>query len=175
MDYSIILSENKTMIQFDNQGYITPAEIIEIDFDFFEKTFVFNENRQLILQEYLIFLNELKTLNIGSFYQWINGSFTTLKSNPNDIDVVTFVHFEEYQKHNQYFRNKYLNRHLGKIDCYFLSSYPENDSNFPIFKANCLDFYHKFSKDIKLEKYLKSKNRSIFNKNFNKGFVKINF
>ncbi len=163
------------MIQFNNQGYITPADVIETDFDTFEKTFVFNEHRQIIFQEYLVCLDELKTLNIGSFYQWINGSFTTLKTNPNDLDVVTFIHFEEYQKHIQYFELKYQNRHLGKIDCYFLASYPTNHLNFLVFKANYLDFYHKFSKDMKQEKYLKSRKRSIFGQNFNKGFIKINF
>ena len=155
------------MIQFDKQGYITPAEIIEIDFDIFEKTFTFNEHRQLIFQEYLIFLNELKALNIGSFYQWINGSFTTLKSNPNDIDVVTFVHFEEYKQNEQKLyelKNHFKSR---KIDSYFVAVYPKEHMDYSLFLNYDYDFCHKFTRDFKREIRLKTK--------IKKGFVKIEF
>lgn len=121
------------MIEFNNQGYITPADSVETDFENFEKTFVFNEQRQIIFQEYLVFLGELKTLNIGSFYQWINGSFTTLKTNPNDIDVVTFIPYKEYQEIEtelwnlkQTFRNR-------AVDAYFIAIYPEEHDSYSLF------------------------------------------
>ena len=163
------------MIQFDKQGYIIPADVVEINFDEFQSLFVFNELRLIIFQEYLVFLDELKDLKIGSFYQWLDGSFTTLKSNPNDLDVVTFVDTDEYKKNLKYFDFKYSNRYSNKIDCYFLGLCSENHPNFNNFRSDYLDFYHKFLKDRKLEVKLSLQNRSISNRNFKKGFVKINF
>ncbi len=154
-------------MQFDNQGYLKPADVIEIDMDIFEKTFVFNEQRQLIFQEYILFLNELKALNIGFFYQWLDGSFTTLKPNPNDLDVVTFVNFKEYHKlEEKLYHFKLAFKNL-KIDCYFVAIYPKEHTDYSLFLNYDYDFWHKFTRDFKREIRLKTK--------IKKGFVKINF
>ncbi len=147
------------MIQFNKDGFITPAEVIESDLVTFEKIFVFNEHRQLIFQEYLLFLDELKALHIGSFYQWLNGSFTTLKSKPNDIDVVTFLDFNELKKHQEqlYLIKKEFKKR--KIDNYLVSIYPSTHSDQNLFKLDKAEWLFDFS--------MRSKQP--------KGFIQINF
>jgi hypothetical protein len=155
------------MIEFNSRGYISPANVIETDIDTFEQTFVFNDHRKIIFDEYQLFLETLKKLDIGTFFQWINGSFTTKKPNPNDIDVVTFINFEakeHYQKIFDTLKSESLPR---GVDCYFVATYPKGHSQFFNAKADELDFFHKFVRDWKQERRTGQK--------LSKGFISLNF
>ncbi len=163
------------MIKFNERGYIEPTEIIDLDIIQLEKIFVHNEHRQGLFQEYLLFLNELKGLNLGSFYQWINGSFVTQKTKPNDIDVVTFVDYLDYDRHIQYFEKKYNNRYKSQIDCYFVQLFPDNHNSFSISKGNSYYFLEIFSLDFKKYKELERRNRKLTKETLKKGFIKIQF
>jgi hypothetical protein len=155
------------MIQFDNKGFITPYDVVDTDLNEFEQTFVFNEHRAKIFQEYQLFLQSIQNLGISTFYQWINGSFTSMKMNPNDIDVVTFVPFQDYEKHQTFFDKLFLNRYSTKIDCYFIKTFPTNHPDFNDFRGDELDFWHKFTKTVKKQ------GRSHIK--ISKGLVKIEF
>ena len=83
------------MINFDEKGHLYPYEIVETTLTEFETVFVQQmedqAHRKKIFDGYLKFIDSLKTaLNIP-FFQWINGSFTTHKQFPGDIDVCTFI------------------------------------------------------------------------------------
>lgn len=155
------------MIQFDNRGFITPYDVVDTDLNEFEQTFVFNEHRATIFQEYQLFLNSIQNLGIPTFYQWLNGSFTSMKMNPNDIDVVTFVPFQDFEKHQAFFDKLFLNRYSTKIDCYFVKVYPLNHPDFNVFRGDELDFLHNFTKSVKKQGRSEIK--------ISKGFVKIKF
>ena len=156
------------MIEFNSRGYIVPADVIETDFDTFEQTFVFNDHRKLIFDEYLNFVAVLKNLDIGSFSQWLNGSFTTKKMYPNDIDVVTFINFAKYERLDRVLREIKLDfRSRKKIDSYFVIAYPESHPNYLNYRADKLQFLHDFTRDRKQE--------SIKNIKLPKGLVSINF
>ena len=156
------------MIQFNARGYLTPSDAIEVDFETFETFFVFNDHRKLILDEYQNFLTVLKKLDISTFSQWLNGSFTTKKPNPNDIDVVTFINFEDYERLEKVLREIRLDfRSRKKVDCYFVIKYPENHSNFLNYQADKLQFLHDFTHDVKRERQLDIK--------LPKGLISINF
>ena len=155
------------MIQFDNRGFITPYDVVESDLSELEQVFTFNDHRKNLFQEYILFLNSIQNLGISTFYQWVNGSFTTLKMNPNDIDVVTFIPFTDFEKHEMFFEKLFLNRYSTKIDCYFIKTYPENHPNFIHFRANQLDFWHNFTKTVKKQGRSEIK--------ISKGLVKIQF
>jgi hypothetical protein len=155
------------MLEFNNHGYLVPADVIETDMATFEQNFLFNEHRRSIFQEYTLFLEAIQALGISSFYQWIDGSFTSLKPNPNDLDVVTFIEFSQYETHEdalyllrQMFRNR-------KIDGYFVAVYPKEHREYSLFLNYDHDFWHKFTRDFKKEIRLK--------KQFKKGFIKIQF
>lgn len=89
------------MIQFDKQGYLFPHEIIELSLAAFEAYFVTNlpdkDRRKEIFEMYLQYLSELFEVVGKDFYQLVNGSFTTKKELPGDIDFITFVNYRVYR------------------------------------------------------------------------------
>jgi hypothetical protein len=156
------------MIEFNSRGYMTPADVFDTDFNTFEQTFSFNDHRKTIFDEYQSFLSILKDLDIGAFSQWINGSFTTKKPFPSDIDVVTFVNFANFEKLEKVLREIKLDfQSRKKIDCYFVIYYPENHPNYLDYCADKLQFFHDFTRDVKREKILNTK--------LPKGLIKLNF
>jgi hypothetical protein len=82
-------------INFDEKGNPTPYGIIETNISSLKGKYVdefpSSITRRLIFNEYsgyiVYFFNALN----NSWIQWINGSFTTNKENPNDIDLVNLV------------------------------------------------------------------------------------
>ena len=110
---------------FDKNGYLTPYEIIEISLDEFEEFFVLNledqTHRQKLFDSYQLFLDEIYDLIGNNFFQLINGSFTTQKLKPKDIDVVTFIDY------------KILNRFEDEID--HLSERSKKEFNLDAFFA----------------------------------------
>lgn len=80
---------------FDQNGHLFPYEVIETTLEVFEdvfvKSFPTSSTRSVIFAEYLTYLNRLQQIIGKEFYQWIDGSFTTQKLNPRDIDIVTFI------------------------------------------------------------------------------------
>ncbi len=153
---------------FDQYGNLTPYAIIETNLSTIEEVFVkeFPESatRSAIFAEYLAYLNQLKSI-IGEtgFYQWIDGSFTTLKLAPNDIDLVTFVDFRVYQSHEKQFEElrKIRFQRENKIDGYFVKTYPEEHQQRHLFEFDRLQWYFDFG-------------QSFVNKR-DKGIIQINF
>jgi hypothetical protein len=155
------------MLTFNQHGYLVPADVIEIDMATFEKFFLFNEHRQRIFQSYLLFLESIQALGMGDFYQWIDGSFTSLKVNPNDIDLVTFVDFVQYEIHEDTLYKLRQDFQKKGVDAYFVAIYPKEHEDYSLFLNYDYDFWHKFTRDFKKEMRLK--------KPFKKGFIKIHF
>jgi hypothetical protein len=154
------------MLQFDEFGFLNPNNIIISNIQEFKDTFVFNEHRSALFSTYLEFLDELEKLDLGSFFQWIDGSFVTKKSMPNDIDIVTFVDFKAHKFKNS--RLKALNerfrwRHLD------VSTYP----SYP--KTHHLHPLHEYDKSEYFQLYTKTRPIGKQQKMFPKGFVQINF
>jgi hypothetical protein len=79
------------VLNFDENGHLTPYDIIETNLETLHSTFAFNPHRERLFENYLAFIDDLKRLELGAFFQWIDGSFATNKSLPNDIDCITFV------------------------------------------------------------------------------------
>ena len=111
------------MFQFDNNGYLKPYQPIITDIKGFEKQFANSAVRKVIFKEYLLFLEELQGIQPHSFMQWINGSFTTQKPLPFDIDLVTFVDYSTYFMNVQKFKK--LEKKYSKIDAHFSVDFPE--------------------------------------------------
>jgi hypothetical protein len=119
------------MLQFDEFGFLNPNDIIISNLDEFRNTFVFNEQRASLFGTYLEFLDELGKLDLGPFFQWVDGSFVTKKPLPRDIDMITFVDSKAHKLKNsrlQFLKEKY--KYYG-IDAYFEASYPENHPFYP--------------------------------------------
>jgi hypothetical protein len=87
------------MLQFDEKGHLIPYDIIELTLAEFEVFFVEGledrAHRRGLFDNYLRYLEALKAVVEAPFYQWVDGSFVTLKSSPKDIDVLTFIEYEK--------------------------------------------------------------------------------
>lgn len=83
---------------FDDHGHPVPYKIIELSLSEFQSAFVDGledtSHRKNLFRRYLQFINEVKTSFGIAFFQWIDGSFVTTKSLPEDLDVVTFLPYD---------------------------------------------------------------------------------
>ena len=82
-------------IKFDIYGNPTPYEFIflsleELEYNFLSQ-FDTSCTRKNILAGYKAYCNDLLCLVKSNVEQWIGGSFTTTKINPNDIDISTII------------------------------------------------------------------------------------
>lgn len=79
--------------EFDNNGNL-PAGLINPKLEEFEERFVDNfqdsTTRQEIFNGYIRYNGKLDTIKLATI-QWVNGSYTTSKVNPGDIDFVTHI------------------------------------------------------------------------------------
>ncbi|NBB19018.1 hypothetical protein GVN20_06585 [Runella sp. CRIBMP] len=82
-------------MKFDEYGYLIPYEVISAELVTFKQVFVNgfpnSVSRTSIFDEYEQYILRIQQIINGPFYQWVDGSFTSKKLNPRDIDVVTFV------------------------------------------------------------------------------------
>ncbi len=136
-------------MQFDEKGHLHPYTVIETSLSDFEKVFVQSlenrEHRYGLFENYLRFVNDLRKAFEAPFYQLINGSFTTRKEFPGDIDLVTFVRFKVLNRKNHLARYFLENsKTLYSIDGYFAATcrrdhyYYESAMND---EAYCLNLY----------------------------------
>lgn len=160
-------------MEFDDLGYLLPYKVIETDLETFERIFVSNfensETRKILFQNYLTYINNFKNEISENFYQWIDGSFVTSKMNPNDIDIVTFLNAENYEKNSSKLTNFQGNR-LKKeqeLDCYFVKEYPVEHKNYEIIT--------RFDSLYWLDLFLKTKPDYKTGKKYSKGIIQINF
>jgi hypothetical protein len=147
------------MIQFDEFGYLKPYDIQEITLKDFEETFVINENRKNLFMEYEAFNENLKSLGINNFYQWIDGSFVTKKITLKDIDVVSFIETKEFKNNEK--ELLLLSKMFQNIDCYFVEVFSSDDKKYSITQTDTSYWFHLFQGTRKPR--------------VKKGFVQINF
>ncbi len=148
------------MITFDLKGNLQSGQPIEVILEDIEQYFVFNLHRRQQFEQYLHYVDTLKTLINAPFEQWIDGSFATLKEKPNDIDVVTFIPSDIYFKEEKQL-TQLKKAFYPTLDLYHVCNYNENHRNFTHSKSDRLEWMHLFSR--------------IRGQKFNKGFIKIYF
>ncbi len=79
-----------------------------------------HDRRNILLSKYLQFVNDLKKVFPNPFFQWIDGSFTTQKPFPGDIDVVSFIDYDQIAKNAiAVLRFKNKAKLLYEVDAHF--------------------------------------------------------
>lgn len=53
--------------------------------------------RRRLASQLRLFVAYLQKLGLASFEIWVDGSFTTVKPDPTDVDVVCFIHREQLE------------------------------------------------------------------------------
>jgi hypothetical protein len=152
-------------LNFNEQGLLVPAEVIESDLDTIEKYLVTmfpkSKTRRLLFDNLVEFNQKLQNEVFPWYEQWINGSFVTLKEDPNDVDVVTFFDHEVYD-----LREHKLDIFMAKnyeqygLDSYFVKVFPEGHPEFQEYRQYSRYWFEMFTN-----------NKS----NGDKGFLKVKF
>jgi len=123
-------------IVFDTFGNPTPYEKIPISYAECEKFFTSIINKDVRgkrWKEFDKFNNDLSEKLSHPFYQWVDGSFTTTKQEPRDIDVVTFVNYLDFKPELLLFD---MNRTQGavkavyNVDSYLVFVVPSDHKNY---------------------------------------------
>jgi hypothetical protein len=117
---------------FDEKGCLKPYSIIKTDLTTFRETFVFNEHRLALFDNYESFNVELQNLISCPSIQWIGGSFVTLKESPKDIDTVTFLPFDIFDKNRKELRKFEERCKKNKMDSFLNVSILKIISNIKI-------------------------------------------
>lgn len=122
--------------EFDEKGNLPSVGLIRPTIQEFEERFVVEADERKIRKEifdgYIKYSNYLILLNMASI-QWVNGSYTTKKPNPNDIDLV--IHFNGMKIHHDKELQKHFKNLIDKKDmklryrCHpqFVLIYPQNE------------------------------------------------
>lgn len=156
-------------IEFDKHGLITPKEIMELSLGDFERIFVkervAKDHRQQIFDEYLRHNEQIKKEVGAILFQFVNGSFTTLKDKPNDIDVVSFVDYRIYRKKEEKILE--LESQFDKFDKLDIHIIPKSYPGHPSFIE--IELMHEYWKA------LFSRTREVNGTRLGKGLIKINF
>ncbi|MEM1120786.1 MAG: hypothetical protein AAGJ18_10080, partial [Bacteroidota bacterium] len=112
------------MLSFDKNGFLQPYEITEISIDTFIKQFVTGledkNHRMTLFNHYLKVMIDLKQIVNKPFFQWIDGSFTTTKELPNDIDIVSFIDSDILAKKGRFVLDlKRMSKQKYSLDLHF--------------------------------------------------------
>ena len=140
------------MLQFNHNGFLTPPSIIQSTVSELEMEFVKNipsHNRKLIFENYLNYSDALKAASKGkAFVQWVNGSFTTKKAEPGDIDIVSFVDYTLINNEAKLFAQFiYPNSETNfDVDGYIVPVYPHSHKLHFLYTSDRLDWLDRFNK-----------------------------
>ncbi|MCG6553565.1 MAG: hypothetical protein L7F77_14675 [Candidatus Magnetominusculus sp. LBB02] len=143
-------------IEFDELGNPSPYQLIDMAIEDFHMRFVkgFKDSstRRDVYKGYLSYVSDFYNEIVNQWVQWIDGSFITNKSNPNDIDLVGFV--DGGALSDRYSEiNKFLTEHGSndryKVDGYYVPVYAETDERHKIVTHKYMEYWAKwFGQDM---------------------------
>ena len=127
------------------------------------------QRRTEIFENYSSFLQAFKQEVTEDFIQWIDGSFVTKKSIPRDIDFVTLIDYQTYEKYQTVIENKYRRQPardtFGLVDAYVVKMYPVGHLQRWVSEYDLL-YWRRWFSETRM-------NRA--KKKFTKGFIEIRF
>nr|WP_295934552.1 hypothetical protein [uncultured Dyadobacter sp.] len=103
---------------FDDNGYLVPNEVADLDWNAFEELFIFNRQRAELLVQLREFISRVSGWQVPGLQVWVDGSFTTLKPHPNDIDLICFVDNGFYELNLPHLHS--VKHDFPKLDIYLL-------------------------------------------------------
>jgi hypothetical protein len=126
------------MINFDKYGNPQPSGIRKIPMEEFKTVFVKgfpnSESRIPIFKDFENYNRDFKNQIYDKFVQWLNGSFTTSKENPNDIDLVNLVEYSDELNKKYSLLKDFLTVGGSKdkylVDGYFVPIYKKDDPRY---------------------------------------------
>ncbi len=128
------------MINFDKYGNPQPSGVREFSMEELKTVFVNgfpnSKTRTPIYEGFENYNRDFKNQIYDNFVQWLNGSFTTSKENPNDIDLVNMVEFSDELNTKQAILGNFLTVGGSKdtylVDGYFVPIYKKDDPRYMV-------------------------------------------
>ncbi|HRD79427.1 MAG TPA: hypothetical protein PLL53_01610 [Saprospiraceae bacterium] len=155
--------------KFGLRGYIEPPQRHELSLEEFRRIFVLDfpesATRSDLFQKFMQYTDRFRSEITKDFIQWVGGSFTTRKLNPKDIDMVTFISPETFERKSELIDEEFrkdCNLKYG-IDAYFVVVYHEGHEKHSLYQGNIIYWDHQFSK---------TKKNRVGNR-FSRGYVQI--
>lgn len=124
---------------FDKHGNLIPYDLHQISISELEEEFVNpfpnSTTRKDIIDGHSNYVIDLFQVLESNFFQWLDGSFVTQKIDPNDIDVVNFVHYSELTNDKVNLLRRFLT-HIGNpkeeymVDGFLVPVYDSADPRY---------------------------------------------
>jgi len=158
------------MLTFDENGFLTPTEIIPATLELVENEFVTmigTAPRRRLFENLIKYLYDLKALVGEEIIVWINGSYATKKPNPADIDIVAFVPWRKMEELSFALKPFTYPAAFGNygVDGYLVRVYEPSHKNYILTHSDRLHWLHDFCRT--------QPNRQ--GKTFKKGFLEIRY
>ncbi|MBC8154715.1 MAG: hypothetical protein H7Z72_17595 [Bacteroidetes bacterium] len=138
---------------FDEHGYLIPYTLLVTDLETISLVFVDemleSTTRRKIFATFIKYITELQIALDCPLEIWVDGSFTTTKLNPDDIDFVIFVDRQVAATHQQLIRQFRQRRYQTKslMDGYFVEVVSETHPDYRIYQFNRADKHRDFAFD----------------------------
>lgn len=135
--------------ELDKNGYLPPGVHNSVLEEFearFVEDFSTSMTRRDIFNGYKNYCRELLSLDVAT-KQWVDGSFTTIKVDPGDIDLVSHIDalkINSRQKYDQVLRLVQNKNHLKdkyKCDPYMIPVYPPDHQLYHK-TIDWIDYWH---------------------------------
>lgn len=140
--------------KFDENGNL-PVGIVATDIEEFKNRYVLEFNgsstRANIFEGYINYCKELNSLDVTT-KQWLSGSYTTSKENPNDLDLVNHLDAIKLDEFDQTSQEKFYelhDRNQVKINCMCdvfdpILEYPKQFPDLYLSYIHQLKFWEKY-------------------------------
>jgi hypothetical protein len=158
------------MLNFNSKGLLMPDNNIQSTFAELENTFVTaipSTKRRELFNKYVSYSTALRQLcNNAQIIQWIDGSFTTKKSEPGDIDLVMFIDFSIVEALNDKLTDyKHpASQNIFGVDAYIVKLYPAGHKYYNLYLSDSAYWMNHFNKT----------RRNRLGNKLQKGFLEIN-
>lgn len=130
---------------FDDNGYLVPNEVTDLDWIAFEELFIFNRQRAELAIQLREFISRVSGWQVERLQIWIDGSFATLKPHPNDIDLICFVGAQFYESNLSNLHS--IKQDFPKLDLYFIKNYPTDHPKYFLTNFDKLDWLYFLTRD----------------------------
>ncbi|KAB7732505.1 hypothetical protein F5984_00655 [Rudanella paleaurantiibacter] len=139
------------MLTFNNRGLLVPNYNLPSTVDEMEEMFVRDIDshaRRDLFENYKTYLNILsEVVGHTPFVQWVDGSFTTRKPEPSDIDIVSFIPFDVVENVESALQPlKYPQSLSFGIDAYIVKVYPSDHRLAALYYGDRAYWMDKFDK-----------------------------
>lgn len=157
-------------LKFDSAGNLIPNSNIRCSLQLFYEIFVESipsPVREELFNNFQKYLDTLKKLlDSDSLTIWIDGSYTTKKIVPNDMDLVVFINHTLVENFEQDLEDFKFPNSLSKfgLDAYIVKVYPRDHKNYHFYISDEMYWRDLFDKNRRNRRGIK----------IPKGFIEIN-